>query len=161
MYEFLTWLESSRLGHVMRESGPWTYPLVNLAHLLGVAALFGSVLVMDLALIGAGRRPSLPAIAAAAAPISKAGFLLAVLSGIGLLVSNATEYQGNPFFLVKFPLIALGLGNALVVGRSSAWRALGHRPLTSTETRRLGRLGALSLFCWLSAVAAGRLIGYW
>jgi hypothetical protein len=161
VYEFLSWIESSRLGHAMRESGPWTYPLVNLAHLLGVATLFGSVLVVDLTLMGAGRRTSLPAIAAAAAPISKAGFLLAVLSGIGLLASNATEYQGNPFFLIKFPIIAAGLANALVVGRSSAWRALDHRPLTSTETRRLGRLGALSLFCWLSAVAAGRLIGYW
>lgn len=161
MYGFLSWIESSALGYAMRESSPWTYPVVNLVHLLGVATLFGSVLVIDLTLIRVGRRTSLPAIAAAAAPISKAGFLLAAVSGMGLLASNATEYQGNPFFLIKFPIIALGLMNAVLIGRSAAWRALDERPLTSTETRSLGRLGALSLACWLAAVAAGRLIGYW
>ena len=47
----LAWLESSALGHAMRESGVWTYGLVNLTHILGVSSLFGSVLVLDLRLL--------------------------------------------------------------------------------------------------------------
>jgi hypothetical protein len=48
----MAWLEGSALGHVMRESGVWTYGIVNLVHILGVCCLFGSVLILDLRLIG-------------------------------------------------------------------------------------------------------------
>ena len=50
------WLQASALGHFMRESSVWTYAIVNLTHILGVASLFGSVLVLDLRLVGVGRR---------------------------------------------------------------------------------------------------------
>ena len=42
MIPFLAWLESSMLGHAMRNSGVWTYGVVNLGHILGVATLFGA-----------------------------------------------------------------------------------------------------------------------
>jgi hypothetical protein len=170
---FLTWIESSALGHFVRESGAWTYPLVNLAHVLGIGALFGSIAVLDLALMGAGwKMPKtsngspasqtlLPALADAAPPVAAAGFLLAVTSGIGLLSSNATEYQDNPFFLIKFPAIALGVLNAVAIRRSTAWRAIGTRELAPREVRRLAWMGAASLICWIAAIAAGRMIGYW
>ena len=58
MLDAAKWLQGSALGHFMRESGAWTYAIVNLAHILGVASLFGSVLVLDLRLsaLGAGFR---------------------------------------------------------------------------------------------------------
>lgn len=161
MNGFLTWIEASALGHLMRESGPWTYPLVNLAHILGIGTLFGSVLVLDLALMGAWRRTSLPALADAAVPVAGAGFLVAVASGLGLLSANATEYQGNPFFILKFPVIALGVVNAITLNRSAAWRALGTRDLAPREAHRLAWMGGISLTCWIGAIAAGRMIGYW
>jgi hypothetical protein len=163
---FLAWIEASALGHFMRESGPWTYALVNLAHLFGISTLFGSVLVLDLALMRAAWRSrrahaSVAALAGAAAPLAAAGFALAATTGIGLLSSNASEYQGNPFFTIKFPAIALGVVNAVGIRRSAAWRAIGTRDLTPVETRRLGWMGAASLTCWIAAITAGRLIGYW
>ena len=63
MHDALAWLQSSALGMVMRGSGPWTYPVVNLIHILGVAALFGAVLILDLRLLGVWRRAPLPSIA--------------------------------------------------------------------------------------------------
>jgi hypothetical protein len=164
---FLGWIESSALGHFVRESGPWTYPVINLAHVLGIGLLFGSVVVLDLTLIRAARRSGkttptlLPAITATAAPVASAGFALAVMSGIGLLSSNATEYQGNPFFMIKFPVIAVGFANAVAIRRSTAWRGLGARELTPHEVRQLAWMGGASLICWTAAITAGRLIGYW
>src|SRR5437867_1825808 len=55
----MAWLQGSFLGHAMRESGVWTYGVVNLVHILGVASLFGSVLVIDLRLLGFWRSTSL------------------------------------------------------------------------------------------------------
>ena len=39
MRDVLLWIENTGLGQMMRESGPWTYPLVNLTHLFGIATL--------------------------------------------------------------------------------------------------------------------------
>jgi hypothetical protein len=161
---FLRWIEQSALGHLVRDSGPWTYPVVNLAHILGIAALFGSVLVLDLALLGFGRKrsaASLSAIADAAPPIAAAGFLVAVTSGVGLLASNGSDYIGNPFLLIKFPAIALGLINAVAVRRSAAWRALRAGSASAADARALSRMAGASLACWTVAIGAGRMIGYW
>jgi hypothetical protein len=159
--DFLAWMEASTLGRLMRESGVWTYACVNLVHILGVASLFGAVLVLDLRLVGITRRVPLAALADAAAPVAAAGFVVAVTSGTALLATNATDYIGNPFLLIKFPAIAVGLINALAIRRSAAWRARRQRELTPAETRRLALMGGISLAAWLTAVAAGRMIGYW
>ena len=161
MSDFLAWTQASTLGHLMRESGPWTYAIVNLAHILGIASLFGAVLILDLRLLGLWRQTPLAALADAAAPMAAAGFTLAVVSGAGLLASNATDYVGNPFLYIKFPAIALGFANAVLVRRSAAWKARHSRELSQKEHRQLALMGGTSLACWLTAITAGRMIGYW
>ena len=158
---FLGWIEASSLGHVMRESGPWTYAVVNVGHVLSVASLFGSVLVIDLRLLGLGRRIPIAAVAAATAPVTACGAALAFVTGSALLATKATAYVNNPFLLVKFPAIALGLLNVLVLNLLPAWKARGTRELSRAEHRQLAMMGAASLACWLTAVSAGRMIGYW
>src|SRR5262245_24129932 len=111
----MEWLEGSALGHFMRESGPWTYAIVNLTHILGVAALFGSLLILDLRLLGAWRRIPLSLLADAVVPVATCGFIVAAASGAGLLATKATEYVGNPFLYIKFPAIAIGLINVAAV----------------------------------------------
>ena len=154
-------MQGSALGHFMRESGVWTYAVVNLFHILGVASLFGSVLVLDLRLMGVGRRISIEALADATVPVAIAGFAVAATTGIGLLATKATEYVGNPFLSIKFPAIALGLLNVLALGLSPAWKARGTRELSRREHRQLALMGGLSLACWLTAITAGRMIAYW
>lgn len=161
MPEFLAWMEASTLGHLMRETGPWTYGIVNLTHILGIAALFGAILVMDLRLLGWRRHVPLAALAAATTPIGTTGFAVAVSSGIALLSANATEYVDNPFFMIKFPAIAVGFLNVALLMRSAPWKARGTRELTPAEHRRLAFMGGISLASWLTAIAAGRMIGYW
>jgi hypothetical protein len=161
MHDALAWLQASVLGMFMRDSGPWTYPVVNLIHILGVATLFGAVLILDLRLLGVWRRAPLPPITTAAAPVAMAGFALAAASGVCLLSANAVEYENNPFLLVKFAAIGLGLVNAVALRRTAAWRAHPTRDLSHSEARRLALMGGVSLVSWLTAVSAGRMIGYW
>jgi hypothetical protein len=142
----------------MRTSGVWTYGLVNLAHILGVATLFGSVLVLDLRLLGAWRDVPLAAITRPTMPIAAAGFLVALVSGICLIATNATEYVDNPFLAVKFPAIAIGLVNVAVMRRLLSRRARGVAP---GGERQLAVGGGVSLAAWLTAVACGRMAGYW
>jgi len=161
MHDVLAWLESSALGAFMRGSGPWTYPVVNLIHVLGIATLFGAVLILDLRLLGVWRSAPLSTITTAAAPVAMAGFALAAASGGCLLAANALEYEGNPFLLVKFSAIGLALANAVALGRTAAWRSRKTRDLSPSEAQTLAVMGGVSLISWLTAIAAGRMIGYW
>jgi hypothetical protein len=157
----MAWLEGSALGHAMRESGVWTYSIVNLFHILGVASLFGSILVLDLRLLGMWRKVSLAAIAEPTVPLAGIGFAVAVSTGICLLATKATEYVGNPFLYIKLPAVAMGALNIAIVNRMPGWRDRRTRELSPREQARLALAGGISLLCWLTAITAGRMIGYW
>jgi len=149
------------LGHAMRNSGVWTYGVVNLFHILGVATLFGAVLVLDLRLLGLWRTVPIPSIAGPTVPVATTGFVIAALTGVGLLATKATEYAGNPFLLIKFPAIAVALLNVAVVTSRPAWKQMARPDPTPGDRRTLAIGGAVSLAAWLTAIGAGRMIGYW
>jgi len=85
----MAWLQGSAIGHAIRESGVWTYGVVNLVHILGVATLFGSVLILDLRLIGLWRNVALPAISNPTIRVATAGFVIAApLMAYGIAISK-------------------------------------------------------------------------
>lgn len=155
------WLEGSALGQLMRTSGVWAYGVVNLLHIFGVATLFGSVLAFDLRLLGLWRRVPLSALETPALTLAACGFVLAVSSGTALVSTNGSEYIGNPFLPIKFTAIGLGLLNVAVVQFLPAWRIRAAPSPAPRQRFALGVVGGTSLACWLTAVAAGRMIGYW
>jgi hypothetical protein len=157
--DILAWLEASALGHAMRGAGVWSYAILNLCHILGIATLFGSVLIIDLRLMGLWRRIPLQHLTKPFAPVSAGGFVLAALSGLCMISTNATEYIGNPFLLIKFPAIGIALINVGVLTRLDAWREQGEQ--TTSQRRQLAIAGGVSLASWLTAIGAGRMIGYW
>ena len=57
--EWAAALEATALAAALRNS-VWSYPLVNAAHILGVALLVGSIVPLDLRLLGAWRSVPLP-----------------------------------------------------------------------------------------------------
>jgi hypothetical protein len=161
LHDFMAWLQASTLGHAMRESGVWTYGVVNLIHILGIATLFGAVLVLDLRLLGVWRNVTLRAISKPTVPVATTGFVIAAVSGVCLLATKATDYIGNPFLYIKFPAIGLGILNVVALSCLPAWKQHKNRALSSREQNTLALFGGISLACWLTAISAGRMIGYW
>jgi len=162
MLEWMAWLEASALADFLRGLGIWTYGLLNLAHILGIATLFGAVMLLDLRLIGLWR--SIPAahLIRPAVPLAAVGFLFAVASGIMMFSFNTTEYHGNPFLYVKLPLIVVGLANVAFIQRLAAWRrAVSDAPAAAGDQRLLTIFGTVSLLIWSGVIACGRMIGYW
>lgn len=161
MLELLTWLETSALGQAVRGAGVWSYAVINLVHILGVSTLFGSVLMLDLKLLGLFPRVPLSVVPQAAVPLAAVGFAIAAVSGVCLLATNATEYRGNPFLLIKFGAILFALANVALVHRSAAWRLRDSGSMARHHRRRLALGGAMSLAAWTTAITAGRMLGYW
>ena len=138
--DLAAWLKASR----------WTYPAVNAGHLLGIALLVGSVVPMDLRLIGIwrGEVPIREALALLR-PVAAFGAGIAVLTGVLLFAVQATDYVKLPLFFAKMALVAAGLGHALLTPG-----------LASLPRGRQRLAGAISLGIWPSALVCGRMLGY-
>ena len=110
--QFMTWLEGSTLGHLMRDTGVWTYAVVNLTHILGVASLFGAILVLDLRMLGVAKglpvRPLERLV-----PWGIFGFVINLVSGLVFIVGAPDQYASNPAFYFKLMFLVIAGLNAL------------------------------------------------
>jgi hypothetical protein len=151
-------LQDAAIVGALRRSH-WVYPLVNTGHIVGLALLFGAIVPLDLRLIGVWREIPLAPLARLLLPVALAGLSLAVLTGALLFSISALKYAGMALFQAKLLLILAALTNALLLHRSAAWAA--HRDAEPRGTTpRLRLAGMLSIGCWLTAILAGRMIGY-
>ncbi|RTL86857.1 DUF2214 domain-containing protein [Ancylobacter aquaticus] len=133
------------------------YLLVNAAHILGLALLLGSILVLDLRLIGGLRKVPLEVIAPLHARVAAVGVGLAVVTGLWLFTVRPAEYVGNSAFLIKLALLGAALMNVAVQHANPAYhRALAGGPLTVGVRAS----AAASALLWLAILVAGRWIGF-
>jgi hypothetical protein len=149
-------LQESTLGHAMRSS-PALYPTVEILHIIGFVVLVGSILALDLRLLGLGRAIPMQPMAQLLLPMSRFGFLLAISMGFLLFSADASHVVRNPAFQTKLLLIAAALVN-IVIAHVGPWRRVA---LWGAEASGGAKVAALvSLLLWPSAVCAGRLIAY-
>lgn len=149
-------LEASGPAEYLRQS-QYAYPLVNAAHILALAALFGSILALDLRLLGLFRSvPAVP-LARALPRVSAAGLALAIPTGLALFAVQPFDYLAHPVFPVKLALIALGAANAVLLHRTAGWRGM---MLDGRVPGSVRAAAGLSLLAWSGAILAGRLLAF-
>ena len=149
-------LQESALGHAMRSS-PALYPAVEILHIIGFVVLVGSILALDLRLLGLGRAIAIAPMAQLLLPMSRFGFLLAISMGFLLFSADASHVVRNPAFQSKLLLIAAALVT-VVIAHLGPWRRMA---LWGTEAPGSAKVTALlSMLLWLGVVCAGRLIAY-
>ncbi|MGP1396518.1 MAG: hypothetical protein ACTS3R_13485 [Inquilinaceae bacterium] len=145
--ELLSAIEGSAIASGLRVAR-WGYAAVNAGHIVGIALLFGSIVPLDLRLMGFWRSVPVPDLARVLVPVSVAGLVLAAATGALLFSVGATDYAAMPLFQIKLLLILAAVANALLLrrlaGPSPRWKAAG----------------ALSLCLWLAVIACGRALGY-
>ncbi|HEY9536721.1 MAG TPA: DUF2214 domain-containing protein [Kiloniellaceae bacterium] len=138
----------------------WVYPLVNTAHIAGIALLFGAIAPLDLRLLGAWRGVPLHLLARVLQPVAAAGLALAVTAGLLLFAVSATKYATTPVFLVKLALLAAAVVNAVLLRRHPDWVLARVPGLAAEPGPRLKAAAALSLVLWLGVILCGRFIAY-
>jgi hypothetical protein len=159
LLELCKWLDQTAVGAAVRES-LWLFPAIETLHLLGMAALVGTVAVLDLRLLGwAMRRERVSALLGKLLPWAWAGFAVQVVTGGLLLSSEAVKVYSNPAFRMKMLLIFLAGVHAFIfhwiVYRDVAnWDDSALLPLKAKLS------GFVSILLWVGIVAAGRFIGF-
>lgn len=156
MAETAAWLQGTALAQDLRAS-TWLYPFVNLAHVIGIALLFGAITVLDLRLIGVWRSAPIALLARPLVPVAAAGLAVALATGPLLFIVQAVDYAANPLLYVKMAAIAVGIVNIILLHRWPTWRS----EESEHAATWLRVSGIVSFVSWLGAVAAGRLIAYW
>jgi hypothetical protein len=133
------------------------YPLVNAAHIMSIGLLLGSIVTLDLRLLGLFRGYSIAGLGPPLWRVAAFGLILAMVTGFLLFSTRPLTYAENPAFLAKLVLIWLGVLNVVVLRYNRHWRQAvgGARVHGSVRAAAF-----VSLFTWLGAVVAGRWIGF-
>lgn len=148
MIEVAAALEAAPLAQFLKASR-WTYPLVNAGHIFGVGLLIGSVVPMDLRLLGWLRPLSAGETVRLLRPVAATGLVLAVACGALLFITQAGDYVQNGWFRAKIALVIVAVANAVL-----------HMRLAAFDTPRRQGAAALSLVLWPAILICGRMIGY-
>lgn len=153
------WLNETAIAVEVRES-LYLFPALDSLHIAGLCVLVGSVVMLDLRLLGlAFRQQTVSSVARTVLPPVWLGFAITLVSGVLLLASQATRAYGNPAFWVKMGLlVAVGINplvfHLTVYRRVAEWDHLEVIPWNA----RLA--GALSLGLWTAILIAGRAMAY-
>lgn len=130
---------------------PYAFPALEVVHIVGIALLLGSLVLLELRVWGVGAALPLPALARLALPVTLGGFALIAASGLLMFAASAAELLASTTFLLKMALVALAGLNA------AAFHLRGGLTRADAVARWQA---AASLLLWLAVIAAGRWIAY-
>jgi len=152
-------IEASGLATRIRDA-LWLFPLIESTHVVGLSLVFGTILIIDLRLLGvASTHRSFKQMASDILKWTWAAFALTVLTGSLMFITNSRVYYHNSFFRVKMLLLALS-GINMLVFELTAGRTI-HRWDAAPSAPRAGKAAAaLSLAMWIGIIIMGRLVGF-
>lgn len=136
------------------------FPLIESIHVVAISLLLGTLLMVDLRLIGvAARRYSLTQLGKELLPWTWASFWIAVLTGMAMFITRAASHVVNPAFQIKMLLLLLAGANMFLLQRF--FLKTSHE-LKGFElpTNKMKISGTLSLCLWVGITLSGRWIGH-
>ncbi len=158
---FCHWCNGSFFGEGIRNS-VWLFPCVEIFHLVALGLLGGTVILVNLSLLGVRFRAS-PAAANPyltsrlwrdVQPLTSASLAVMLISGFLLFSTEAVKMYGSPAFQFKMACLALAILFTYTLYR----RVVTSDGALAPRWRRLAALASLTL--WACVALGGRAIGY-
>lgn len=150
----LEWIADSALADWV-VSSPYTWPALESIHFVSLCVLFGSLLVIDLRLIGFYRERC-AAMVGVLIRLSVAAFAVNLVTGVLFFFGNTYKYVGNAAFNLKLLLIVIAGLNALYYKVR-----LSHLIDAGEVSRASIAVGSLSLMLWAGVIVCGRMITFY
>lgn len=151
---FFAWCHDSLIGEWINES-VWAFAIIETFHIIALTVLLGTVIVLDLHLLGVRtRRQSTSDLARELRPFTVAALIVLIVTGVPMFMSQAIRYSQSISFLVKMALLLLTIAFHFTVYRKAT--------IASAKERTIfGKIAAsMSLACWLGVALAGRSIAF-
>jgi hypothetical protein len=147
--DFLRWLAATALAGRIRDS-LLLFPLLESAHVFSLALVVGTILVVDLRLLGlaSAQRP-FERVASDIFKWTWGAFALTAVTGALMFTTNAPVYYHNFYFRTKMVLLMLAGLNMAVF------------ELSRRSVERVGKpVAVVSLALWITIIFMGRMIGF-
>ena len=155
LLQLFQWCYDTPVGETIRNS-TWLFPVIEAFHLLGLGLVVGSVLLVELRLLGVGlNRQPVALLAANAEPFLIAGLILSFSTGIPLFLSESIKAFYSFAFWVKMTSLLLVLIFTFTIRRRVT------RTNVTADRPGLGRaMAIISLVLWFGVAWGGRWIGF-
>jgi len=155
----IAFFEDSSIADSIRENDT-LFPTIESIHVVAICLVVGSILVLDLRLLGfASMNRPVGRLTRAILPVTWGAFAIAASSGFLLFISNATKYLANGYFDAKIVLICMA-GLNMIVFHAVSTKDLQQWEKQKSPPLRARIAGALSILLWIAIVACGRWIGF-
>jgi hypothetical protein len=157
--DLMDWLEATSLAVFIHRTA-WAFTTVELVHVFAISLVVGTIAMVDLRLLGlASTKRPFTELAGQVLPFTWVAFVLAVMAGSLLFISQATAYFASTTFRIKMLVIVLAGINMLVfelitVRGVQDW---DRKPVPALPARLAG---GISLTCWILVVIFGRWTGF-
>jgi len=156
---FCHWLHDTAWAETIR-ANELLFPTFESLHVLAITLVLGSIVVVDLRLLGfTSRNRPVTKLIREVLPVTWVAFAVAVLTGGTLFASNAVEYAHNFPFQMKMLLMLLA-GLNMLVFHFITYRGIGQWDEAQRTPPSARAAGAISITLWLGIVAFGRWIGF-
>lgn len=137
----------------------WLYPSVEIVHIIGFVTLVGSIIVLDMRLLGLSKALPVRALARHTLPWSIGALALIVPSGLLMFITHAGDFISNPAFITKMSLLFCAATNAAVFHAGvfcsvASWDSGVAMPAAAKIH------AVVSLMIWFGVLACGRLLAY-
>jgi hypothetical protein len=147
------WLGHTWLGQTIRSSAV-LIALTQIVHLLGLTLLIGTIMMVDMELLGFGfRRHPAARIAGELAPWTIGGLVVMLISGPLILSSETLKCYESSFFWIKMSILLAAIVFHFTVHRQVA----RSEPPAGRFRARL--VACVSLGLWIAVALAGKMIG--
>jgi hypothetical protein len=156
---FAIWLSHTPISDLI-QNVLWIIPAVQCVHILAIAVVMSSVLMIDLRIFGlASRSDSMSEVAHRYLPWIWTALVVLAVTGATLITGEPVRSLTNPAFQIKMALlvvaIAITIAFQLTVQR--------HAPFWDLAPRSAGTAKAMALatlLLWFAIAVAGRWIAY-
>jgi hypothetical protein len=156
---FVTTIQQSGVGNWMRMTVT-AMPIVEAIHVLSSAIVFGTILIVDLRLIGLrDMRKPFTRVHHELVRYTWLAFAVSAITGTMMFAANASTYYGNTAFRLKMlALLAAGVNMAIFeLGTSrsvSSWDKAAKSPFGARFA------GVASIVIWVGVLFIARWIGF-
>jgi len=154
--QFALWLSTTLPSVYIQEHNAWVIPTIQSIHIAGIAMVMGSVLLIDLRILGwAGMDQTLRQTTSRYGPWLTGSLWLLLATGILMVVGEPVRELVTFSFWLKMALVAIGTVAAVVFQR-----ALRRHDEPWGSSSSIKALAIVTFLIWAFIIVLGRLIAY-
>ncbi|NJR71664.1 MAG: hypothetical protein HC782_00230 [Gammaproteobacteria bacterium] len=133
------------------KSSTYAYPLLEVFHIIALAIVFGTIVIVDMRILGRLHKLDLNIIVKSILPYTVGAFLISVVTGLMMFTMRIADLIANPMFIAKICLL-------FCVGTNAA--VLHARGAINTASLITRMQAMLSVLIWIAVIFCGRFIAY-